>query len=175
MLKVTIVEGPADEVKDVLQQMGVTRPEVAKVAREVKKPDAGKNGAEHVGIRQEESVWGKLSVLNPARGSKPKEFKTPQGFVLITSWKQVLPLLVKWLTEHHYLDRMSFPIVLSNSPKSALVAKTPVHPDGRKMGVPVQVGNLWVETRHGAPETAKHARNLMKVAGVSLDKIEIWQ
>lgn len=100
----------------------------------------------------------------------PKKLIDPaNGEHNIKKWKDILTVVVEWLTHNNLLTKQECPISLPRAHFRYVVAASPKHQRGDSFREPVQVNDIWVETHASAHDLVYLANFLVEKLGKGVD------
>lgn len=108
-----------------------------------------------------------LTNLNYSKGDSPPkslihmdDSRKPLG-----SWVDLLAGVAEWLISNKRLTAQNCPVQLGS--KNYLLHTEPTHPNGKPFSTHREIGGLYVFTNFGPSYVIRHAKNLIKEAGLN--------
>ena len=110
------------------------------------------------------SNWVLLSDLSPKGGDTPPvEIQFPDNRkVALGKWNLVVVESSRWLYTNNYLNASNCRIQRATR---YIVSDAPIHPNGKKFTMPIDVGSLYVEVNYSGLNHVKNARMIIEHAG----------
>ena len=129
------------------------------------KPEARRTVAPLVGKPLQ--GWTRLDQLSIAPNQPPPaQIRFPDGSACeVRYWKHVLSEVARFLVEKGAFSPQDCPIKLRPSSKRFLLHTDARHPNGKSFFMPVQIGQMWVETHADARLLQQQALLLIERAG----------
>lgn len=118
--------------------------------------------------------WQSLSDSRPPNSDvKPTQMMFPgNSEVAIAAWTDVTIEAVRWLTDKGHLDKSHCPIPRTS--KKHLVARQPIHPDGKDFSYPREVNSLYIEMAGwDVPTRIRNTRAIIEHAGMDASEFKL--
>ena len=106
--------------------------------------------------------WVRLSELRVEAHAKPEWLLPPSGTqVSVPSWTAFVARLTQWLVDVGRLTELTSPIQVG---KRYVLAREPIHPDGKAFRRVQRAGPLYIETNYSGADTIRNALLILKRA-----------
>ena len=108
-----------------------------------------------------------LAEVTAATGQTPTDVLFPNGEISeVKNWRDALEEIVRWLTVRGILRARDCPIIGSN-PKAVrhMVHTQPIHSNGARFRVPIEVNGLWVEKHDSRQALIEKIKTIIQRVG----------
>ena len=106
--------------------------------------------------------WIRLSELRVEAHAKPEGLLPPSGAQVSTpSWTVFVAQLTQWLVDVGRLTELTPPIQVG---RRYVLAREPIHPDGKAFRRVQRAGPLYIETNYSGADTIRNAELILKRA-----------